>query len=140
MANTHSRRLILLGLVGLFSIASPGSAAVYCVADNGHAEIEVLASICCEDGATSQQMAAFLEPSDSSCPPAGCGPCVDLQLTSPSRLDTPSKAAAPGHSSPTQPEAISAAYMAIRTQLRPADCVPTFSPSREALASVVLLI
>jgi hypothetical protein len=141
MGNIPSRRLALLGLVGLVAFASPGpTAAVFCIADNGHAAIEVLASPCCEDGAAPVGPAVTLAPSDVDHRNADCGPCVDLQLTSPSNLKTPAQAAAPGNDTPTLRAAAPTACAPSRTSTRPGDDVPAPPFSRELLASVVLLI
>ena len=140
MGNTHHLRLMLLGLVGLLALASPGPAAVFCVTGNGHTAIEVLASRCCEDGAASFRTTVSLEPSDSYRPPAACGPCVDLQLTSPSRLEGPAKVAIPRHDTPTLCAAIPATHAAVRIQLCATGHLPTSTRSHELLASVILLI
>ena len=141
MENTPSRRLVLLGLVGLVAFASPGpTAAVFCIADNGHAAIEVLASPCCEDDAAPAGPAVTLAPSDVDHRNADCDPCVDLQLTSPSKLETPAKGAAPGHDTPTLRAAAPTTCAPSRTSARPGDDLPAPPFSRELLASVVLLI
>jgi len=141
MGNIPSRRLVLFGLVGLVAFASPGpTAAVFCIADNGHAAIEVLASPCCEDGATPVGPAVTLAPSDVDHRNADCGPCVDLQLTSPSNLKTQAQAAAPGNDSPTLRAAAPTTCAPSRTSTRPGDDLPAPPISRELLASVVLLI
>ena len=127
-------------MVGLLALASPGPAAVFCVTGNGHAAIEVLASKCCNDGAASIPATASLEPSDSFHQSAACGPCVDLQVTSPSRLEGPAKTAIPGQDSPTWYAAVFAASTLVRTQFRPAGHVSTLRPAHEFLASVVVLI
>jgi hypothetical protein len=138
MENMHLRRLILLSLVGLLAVASPGPAAVFCVADNGHAAVEGIASPCCDDQAASFAPAIILEPFDADQGDAGCGPCVDLQLTSPSRLEASAEAALPMCGVPINLAAVPTLDISAGTATYWAGHVSP-SPTLEILASVVLL-
>jgi hypothetical protein len=138
MENMHLRRLMLLSLAGLLAMASPGPAAVFCVADNGHAAVEGILSPCCDDEATSFAPAMILEPFDADHRDAGCGPCVDLQLTSPSRLETPTKAALPMSGTPIMLAAVPTPAISFTTATHWVGRISP-SPTLELLASVVLL-
>ena len=129
---------MLLSLAGLLAVASPGPAAVFCVADNGHAAVEVLASTCCTDEVGSFGRTAILKSSDSDHRDAACGPCVDLQLTSPSRLEASAKAALPMCGVPIMLAAVPTLDMSARTATYWAGHVSP-SPTLEILASVILL-
>ncbi len=129
---------MLLSLAGLLAVASAGPAAVFCVADNGHAAVEVLASTCCTDEVGSFGRTAILESSDSDHRDAACGPCVDLQLTSPSRLEASAKAALPMCVAPNTLAAVPALNITIRIGTFSARNI-TPPPTLELLASVVLL-
>ena len=132
------RRLMLLSLAGLLAVASPGSAAVFCVADNGHAAIEGISSPCCDDEVAPFGPAMILEPSDADQGNAGCGPCVDLQLTSPSRLETPARAALPRCGTPIMLAAVPTPAISFTTATHRVRRISP-SPTLELLASVVLL-
>ncbi len=134
----HLRRLMLLSLAGLLAVASPGPAAVFCVADNGHAAIEEISSPCCESEAAPFAPTEILEPSGADHRDAACGPCVDLQLTSPSRLETPARAALPMYGTPILLAAVPTPDMSARTATYWAGHVSP-PPTLELLASVVLL-
>ena len=138
MENMHLRRLMLLSLAGLLSVASPGPAAVFCVADNGHAAVEGISSPCCDDEVASFGPAMIIKPSDADHRDATCGPCVDLQLTSPSRLEAPERAALPMYGTPIMLAAFPTPDVPVRTGIHQAGCI-TPPPTLELLASVVLL-
>jgi hypothetical protein len=129
---------MLLSLAGLLAVASPGPAAVFCVADNGHAAVEVLASTCCTDETGSFDRTMILEPSDADQGDGTCGPCVDLQLTSPSRLEASAKAALPMCGVPINLAAVPTLDMSAGTATYWAGHISP-SPTLEILASVVLL-
>ena len=134
----HLRRLMLLSLAGLLAVASPGPAAVFCVADNGHAAVEGIASPCCDNEVASFAPAIILEPFDEDHRDAGCGPCVDLQLTSPSRLEAPTKAALPMCGTPIMLAAVATPAISFTMASHQIGRIPP-SPTLELLASVVLL-
>ena len=134
----HLRRLILLSLAGLLAVASPGPAAVFCVADNGHAAVEGIASPCCDDEVDSFGPAMILESSDADQGKAACGPCVDLQLTSPSRLEAPTKAALSMCGTPIMLAAVPTPAISFTMESHQIRRIPP-SPTLELLASVVLL-
>ena len=138
MGNTLSRHLILLGLAGLLAVASPGPAAVFCVAGNGHAAVEEISSSCCDDGVAFFGPVVILEPSDADHRDATCGPCVDLQLTSPSRLKAPARAALPVYEAPKVLAAVPTSDIILRTETHRAGRISP-PPTLELLASVVLL-
>ncbi len=138
MKNMNLRRLMLLSLAGLLAVASPGPAAVFCVADNGHAAVEGISSPCCDDEVNAFGPAMILEPSDADQGDAACGPCVDLQLTSPSRLEASAKAALPMCGTPIMLAAVPTPAISFTTAKHRVDRI---SPSQtlELLASVILL-
>jgi hypothetical protein len=72
MKNTNLRHLMLLSLAGLLAVASPGPAAVFCVADNGHAAVEGISSPCCESETAPFAPTEILEPSDADQGDAEC--------------------------------------------------------------------
>jgi len=129
---------MLLSLAGLLAVASPGPVAVFCVADNGHAAVEGISSPCCDDEVNAFGPSMILEPSDADQGDAECGPCVDLQLTSPSRLKAPTKASLPMCGTPIMLAAVPTPDMSVRTATYWAGHVSP-SPTLELLASVVLL-
>ena len=131
-------RLMLLSLAGLLAVASPGPAAVFCVADNGHAAVEGISSPCCDDEIGSFGPALILESSDADQGDAGCGPCVDLQLTSPSRLEATAKAALPMCGSPIMLADVPTSAISLTTATHRAQRISP-PPTLELLASVVLL-
>ncbi len=132
------RRLMLLSLAGLLTVASPGSAAVFCVADNGHAAVEGISSPCCDDEVASFGPAMILESSDADQGDAACGPCVDLQLTSPSRLEVSAKAGLPMSGFPIMLAAVPTPAISFTTATHRVGRISP-SPTLELLASVVLL-
>jgi hypothetical protein len=138
MKNMNLRRLVLLSLAGLLAVASPGPAAVFCVADNGHAALEEISSPCCESEAAPFAPTEILQPSNADQGDAACGPCVDLQLTSPSRLEAQARAAFPSRGTPNMLAAVSTPAISFTTATHRAGRI---SPSRilGILASVVLL-
>jgi len=138
MENMLLRRLMLLGLVGLLAVASPGPAAVFCVAGDGHAAIEEISSPCCNDEVVSFGPARIFEPPDTYHRDAACGPCVDIQLTSPSRLTAPAGAALPVDGTPIMLSFFPPLDMTVRAKTYPAGRI-TPPPTLELLASVVLL-
>lgn len=93
MKKIFLRRLTLLSLAGLLAMASPASAVVFCVGNNGHSAIEELSSPCCDDGGGVFAPTEILEPSDTHHRGAACGPCVDFQVTPQSRLEAPAGSA-----------------------------------------------
>lgn len=133
-------RLILLGLAGLLASASPAAAAVFCVTGEGHAAIEVMPSICCENGIVPLRGADRFESLGSVRAPYGCGPCVDFQFTTPSLVERPGKATIQAHDAPAADSAISPTGTPARTQFRPAVRLSNPKPAHDVLASVVLLI
>jgi hypothetical protein len=138
MENMHLRHLMLLSLAGLLAVASPGPAAVFCVADNGHAVVESISSPCCDGEVNAFGPAVILESSDADQGDAACGPCVDLQLTSPSRLEASAKAALPMCGTPITLAAVPTPAIFFTTTTHR---VGRISPSQtlELLASVILL-
>lgn len=129
---------MLLSLVGLLAVASPGPAAVFCVAGNGHAAIEGFLSACCDDEGASFAPAIILEPVDEDYRDAACGPCVDIQLTSPSRLEAPTKATPPMCGTPIMLAAGPTPAISFTMATHRIGRIPP-SPTLELLASVVLL-
>ena len=138
MENIHLRHLMFLILAGLLAVASPGPAAVFCVADNGHAAVESISSPCCDYEVASFAPAMILESSDADQGDAPCGPCVDLQLTSPSRLNAPTKAALPMYGTPVMLAAVPTPAISLPTATHRVGRISP-SPTLELLASVVLL-
>ena len=138
MKNMNLRRLVLLSLAGLLAVASPGPAAVFCVADNGHAALEEISSHCCESVAAPFAPTEILEPSDADQGDAACGPCVDLQLTSPSRLETSAKAALPMCGTAIMLAAVPTPAISFTTAKHRGGRISP-PPTLELLASVVLL-
>ncbi len=129
---------MLLSLAGLLAVASPGPAAVFCVADNGHAAVEGIASPCCDEEVASFGPAMILESSDADQGNATCGPCVDFQLTSPSRLEASAKAALPMCRVPIMLSALPTLNITVRIGTFSARNI-TPPPTLELLASVILL-
>jgi hypothetical protein len=129
---------MLLSLAGLLAVASPGPAAVFCVADNGHAAVEGISSPCCDDEVNAFGPAMILESSDADQGDAPCGPCVDLQLTSPSRLEVSAKAALPMSGAPILLAAVPTPAISITTATHRVGRISP-SPTLELLASIVLL-
>ena len=129
---------MLLTLAGLLAVASPGSEAVFCIADNGHAAVEGISSPCCDDEVNALGSAMILESSDTDHGDAACGPCVDLQLTSPSRLKAPTKAALPMCEIPIMLAAVPTPVSSFTTAKHRVGRISP-SPTLELLASVVLL-
>jgi len=129
---------MLLSLAGLLAVASPGPTAVFCVADNGHAAVEGISSPCCDDEVASFGPAMILEPSDANQADATCGPCVDLQLTSPSRLEAQARAALPVCGVPIMLAAVPTPAISFTTATHRIGRIPP-SPTLELLASVILL-
>lgn len=138
MENMNLRRLMLLSLAGLLAVASPGPAAVFCIADNGHAAVEGISSPCCDDEVNAFGPAMILESSDADQGDAPCGPCVDLQLTSPSRLEVSAKAALPMSGTPILLAAVPTPAISFTTATHRVGRISP-SPTLELLASVVLL-
>jgi hypothetical protein len=138
MENMHLRRLMLLSMAGLLAVASPGPVAVFCVADNGHAAVEGISSPCCDDEVNAFGPSMILEPSDADQGDAECGPCVDLQLTSPSRLKAPTKASFPMCGTPIMLAAVPTPAISFTTAAHRVGRISP-SPTLELLASVVIL-
>ena len=130
---------MLLSLAGLLAVASPGPAAVFCVADNGHATVEGISSPCCDDEVGSFGPAMILESSYADQGDSACGPCIDLQLTSPSRLDAPAKAELPMSGTPIVLAAVPTPATSFTTATHRVAPISPF-PTLRLLASVVLLI
>ena len=138
MENMNLRRLMLLSLAGLLAVASPGPAAVFCVADNGHAAVESISSPCCDDEVNAFGPAMMLESSDADPGDAACGPCVDLQLTSPSRLEASAKVALLTCGIPIMLAAVPTPAISFTTAKHRGGRISP-PPTLELLASVVLL-
>ncbi len=138
MENMHLRHLMLLTLAGLLAVASPGSEAVFCIADNGHAAVEGISSPCCDDEVNAVSPVMIFEPSDADQGDAACGPCVDLQLTSPSRLQASAKAALPMCGTPIMLAAVPTPAISFTTAKHRVGRISP-PPTLELLASVVLL-
>ena len=135
----HLRRLMLLSLAGVLAVASPGYAAVFCVAGDGHAGVETVADPCCGDEWATFVPTKLLVAADADRPNTSCGPCVDLQLTSPSRLEAPTLGPAlPVHGAPIQLDSTPTPALHVRAETQPAGRIAP-PPTLDLLASVILL-
>lgn len=130
---------MLLSLAGLLAVASPGHTAVFCVAGDGHAGIETVADPCCGDEWATVSPPESLVGFDTDRSDASCGPCVDLQLTSPSRLEAPTLGPVlQVHEALILLDSPPTPVLRVRAATQPAGRIAP-PPTLDLLASVILL-